>query len=165
MTTIVADLTMGRMAADRRVTTNDGEILATCPCKIERLEIGGDEYLVGLAGLEGPGLIFMEWLEQGEWDEPPDPIYDIEDDDDFTILMLSAGEMWVVDKFMRMVPVHDRWYGIGTGGNLAWAVLMAGCGMHPAMQTAIKMDPSSGDGYDIWYLDGTEEDETDSNSG
>lgn len=164
MTTIVADLTMGRMAADRRITTNDGEVLATCPTKIERLELGGDTYLVGLAGLESPGLIFMEWFEHGSWDEPPEPMSSLDPEDDFSILVLGAGKMWVVDKFMRMIPLYDRWYGVGTGSIMAWAVLKAGCGMHLAMETAIAMDSGSGDGYDIWYLDGTKEDETDSNS-
>jgi hypothetical protein len=78
VTTIVVDRDMGFMAADRQVTTNDGEVMIPCDTKIERLEIGGDQYLVGLAGLEGPGLYFLEWLEYGDWDEPCEPIYDLQ---------------------------------------------------------------------------------------
>jgi ATP-dependent protease HslVU (ClpYQ) peptidase subunit len=157
VTTIVADFERQYMAADRRVTLNDGEVLGTVPTKILKVELGGDKYLVGLAGLEGPGTMFMEWFEHGDWDEPPDPIYDIEEDDDFSVLILAEDGMWVVDKFMRMLRLHDRWYAVGTGGVAAWAVLKAGCGIQKAMETAIAMDSGSGNGYDVVFLDGTEE--------
>lgn len=157
MTTIVADKAMGYMAGDRQVTSNDGEVIGTCPCKIERLELGGDEYLVGLAGLEGPGLIFMEWLEHGDWDTPPEPMVSLESDDEFSALILTKGHLWVVDKFMRMTEVFDRWYAVGTGGVAVWAILRAGVGIHKAMETALAMDSFSGQGYDVVYLDGTHE--------
>lgn len=157
MTTIVADKQMGYMMGDRRVTSNDGEIIMTCPTKIQRVEIGGDQYLVGLAGLEGPGLIFLDWFEHGDWDEPPEPLVSLEDTDDFSVLILGTGRMWIVGKFMRMDEVFARWYGIGSGGVQAWAVLEAGCGRKKAMETAIRMDASSGGGYTTAFLDGTDE--------
>jgi ATP-dependent protease HslVU (ClpYQ) peptidase subunit len=152
MTTIVADLTMGYMAADRRVTSNDGNVIMACPTKIERVTIGGDKYLVGLAGLEGPGLTWMEWFTDGSWDEPPEPMLNLEPEDSFSVLVLGTGKMWVVDKFMRMERLYDRWYGIGSGGTLAWAVLKAGCGVRKAMETAISMDSNSGGGFDVVFL-------------
>lgn len=153
MTTIVADQEMGYMAADRQVTTNDGEVMIPCDTKIERLEIGGDQYLVGLAGLEGPGLYFLEWLEYGDWDEPCEPIYDLAPEDDFSVILLGPRGIEVADKFCRLSPIHHRWYAVGSGGVPAWAVLEAGCGIDKAMETAIKMDPSTGFGYQIRYLD------------
>ena len=153
MTTIVIDQNVGFMAADRRVTSNDGEVIMSCPTKIELIKEGGDQYLVGAAGLEGPAEIFLEWLREGDWDEPPDPI-DLDEDDDFSILVLSKKGAWVVDKWMRMIPIHDRWYGIGSGGTIAWAVLKAGCGVDKAMETAIDMDSGSGGGYEVVYLAG-----------
>lgn len=155
MTTIVADQEMGYMAADRRVTFNDGEVLGTCPTKIERVKIGGDLYLVGLAGLEAPGFIFLEWLKHGEWDEPPEPM-SLEDGEEFSVLILSSAGMWVVDRFMIMTPVYDRWYAVGSGGVPAWAILKAGCGIDKAMETAIAMDSGSGDGYEVIFLGGDE---------
>jgi hypothetical protein len=158
MTTIVADRKMGYMAADFQVTTNDGEFKIPCDTKIERLKIGGDQYLVGLAGLEGPGMYFLEWLEHGEWDEPPEPIYDICPEDEFTALLLGPDGLFVADKFCRLVPVHNRWYGCGTGSTIAWAVLEAGCGIVRAMETATRLDPLSGFGFEVKYLNGMEED-------
>lgn len=149
MTTIVVDSAMGFMAADLMVTTNDGEIAIACETKIEEVNIGGDIYLVGLAGLEGPGLYFLEWFAEGDWDEPPEPIYDIDPEDDFTVLVLGPQGIQVADKFCRLSPVHHRWYATGSGGAHAWAVLEAGCGIDKAMRTAIKMDPNSGFGYQI----------------
>ena len=157
MTTIVADQDMGWMAADFMVTANDGEVPYACETKIEEVWIGGDLYLVGAAGLEGPAMYFMEWLETGEWDEPPEPIYDIGPDDDFSVLVLGAEGMWVVDKFCRLSPVHHRWYAIGSGGAYAWSILEAGCGVEKAVSTAVRMDPNSGFGFEVKRLDGDHE--------
>ena len=54
MTTIVVDRDMGYMAADLMATANDGEVAMSCDTKIESINIGGDHYLVGAAGMEGP---------------------------------------------------------------------------------------------------------------
>lgn len=153
MTTIVADAAMGLMAADLMVTANDGDIAIACETKIERVNIGGDHYLVGLAGLEGPGLYFMEWFKDGSWDEPPEPIYDIYPEDEFSCLILGPEGILVADKFCRLSPIHHRWYAVGSGGTHAWAILEAGVGIDKAMATAIKMDPNSGFGYQVRHRD------------
>ncbi len=161
MTTIVVDQEMGYMAADRMITSNDGDVCISCETKIERIEIGGDLYLVGVAGLEGPAEVFMEWFREGDWDEPPAPMSDLGENDEFSVLILGPNGIELADKYMRLGEIHHRWYGIGTGGLAAWAVLEAGCGIRKAMETAIKMDPNSGFGYQVVYLDGTEETDLD----
>jgi len=158
MTTIVVDQEMGYMAADRRVTSNDGEVIMTCPTKIERVDIGGDKYLIGISGHEGPGYRFLDWFTDGDWDEPLDPMENLEDEHDFSVLMLSEHNgIELVDRFMRPYPIHVRWYGIGSGGLIAWSVLMAGCGIKKAMSTALEMDGGSGGGFEVVYLDDTVE--------
>ena len=158
MTTIVVDQEMGYMAADRRVTSNDGEVIMTCPTKIERVDLGGDQYLVGISGHEGPGYRFLDWFEYGDWDDPPDSMENINEEHDFSALILSKHNgVELVDRFFRPVALHDRWYAIGSGGVAAWAVLKAGCGIQKAMETAIDMDSGSGGGFEVVYLDGTVE--------
>ena len=157
MTTIVVDQVMGYMAADRMVTSNDGEYAIACDTKILPVEIGGDQYLVGLAGLEGPGLIFLDWFTNGDWDEPPEPIVGLEEEDVFSVIILGPNGIEIADKFRRLEPIQNRWYAAGTGGPIAWAILEAGIGIHKAMETAIRLDPSSGFGYQIINLDGSEE--------
>ncbi len=147
MTTIVVDAEMAYMAADRMATSNDGDVCCEYP-KIRRCEKG----LIASAGNEGPATIFEDWFENGEWDEPLEPMEQLEEYDSFTAVMLIDDQIWVADKFMRPYPIHSRWYAAGTGGPFAWAVLMAGCGIEKAMKTAIKMDPNSGFGHDIEYL-------------
>jgi len=154
MTTIVADKTMCYMAADRMVTTNDGEIAISCETKIEEVSIGGDLYLVGLAGLEGPGLYFLEWFKDGSWDEPPEPI-SVDAGEEFSILILGPHtdpQIQVADRFCRLSRIDHRWYAVGSGGTHAWAILEAGVGVDKAMATAIKMDPNSGFGYQVRHL-------------
>ena len=157
MTTIVADKAMGYMAADFQVTSNDGEYASKCASKIIEVDIGGDQYLVGLAGLEGPGLIFLDWFESGDWDEPLEPMIGLEDDDDFTAVVLGPKGLQIVDKFMRLLTWDDRWYGAGTGGPAAWAILEAGVGIEKAMRVAIRLDGNSGFGFEVKYLDGKHE--------
>jgi len=157
MTTIVADQKMGYMAADFMVTSNDGEFAIACESKIYEANIGGDQYLVGLAGLEGPGLIFLDWFLNGDWAEPPEPLIGLEDVDDFSAILLGPEGIEIVGKFMRLEPVQNRWYGVGSGSSSAWAILEAGCGVNKAMETAIRLDPSSGFGYEVKFLDGTHE--------
>lgn len=152
MTTIVVDASQGLMAADRMVTSNDGDFAISCDTKIEEVEIGGDRYLVGLAGLEGPGLIFLEWFSEGDWEQPPEPT-SVDEGEDFSVLVMGPDGIHVADRFNRLVPVHHRFYGIGSGGTIAWAVLEAGCGIRKAMETAIKMDPNSGFGYQVRFVD------------
>ena len=155
MTTIVADAEMGYMATDFMVTSNDGEFSISCKTKIYEAELGGDQYLVGLAGLEGPGLIFLDWFENGDWDEPPEPMLGLDEGDDFSVIVLGPDGIQVAGKFMRLEPIDHRWYAIGSGGVVAWPILEAGCGIDKAMSTAIRLDPNSGYGYEVKYLDGS----------
>lgn len=157
MTTIVADQAMGYMAADFQITSNEGEYAIPCETKIYEVEIGGDQYLVGLAGLESPGQIFLDWFTDGDWDEPPEPMISIEEEDDFSAIVLGPSGIEVVDKFMKLIPIEHRWYAVGTGGPIAWAILEAGCGIVKAMETATRLDPSSGFGFEVKRLDGTQE--------
>lgn len=149
MTTIVVDGEMGYMAADRQASSNDGEVACLCP-KIRRCDAG----LIACSGNEGPATIFEEWFEYGDWDSPLEPMETIDEDYDFTAVMLLPNcEIWLADKFMRPYEIHSRWYAAGSGGPFAWAVLEAGCGIEKAMSTAIKMDPNSGFGFDLEYLE------------
>ena len=158
MTTIVVDQAMGIMAGDRMVTTNDGEVAISCDTKIERVDIGGDIYLVGMAGMEGPAEHFLDWFRDGDWDTPPDAWESLDGEDSFTVLVLGPDGIEVADKFMRLTPIHNRWYGIGSGGSIAWEVLVAGCGIDNAMKTAITMDPNTGFGYQVRHLSGAGDD-------
>jgi ATP-dependent protease HslVU (ClpYQ) peptidase subunit len=153
VTTIVVDKEIGYMAADHMVTTNDGEVCIRCDTKIEEVNIGGDHYLVGAAGMEGPAEHFLEWFREGDWDDPPSPWESLDDEYDFTVVILGPDGIQVVDKFMRMIPIHHRWYAAGSGGPYAWAILEAGCGIDKAMATALRMDPNSGFGYQVRYRD------------
>jgi len=149
MTTIVVDREMGYMAADRMTTSNDGGVAAEGP-KIVRFDHG----LIAYAGHEGSGQLFQDWYIDGNWDEPLDTMENTEFEDDFTAVILTNDyDVWLADKFMCPWIWHSRWYGAGSGGALAWAVLKAGCGIEKAMETAIDMDPNSGYGYDIEYLE------------
>ena len=149
MTTIIVDKDMGYLAADRMTTANDTGAVAEGP-KIIRFDRG----LMAYAGHEGSGQLFQNWYLNGDWDEPLQTMENTEPEDDFTAVILTTDyEVWLADKFMCPWEWHSRWYGAGSGGSFALAVLTAGCGIDKAMKAAIKMDPNSGFGYDIEYID------------
>lgn len=157
MTTIIVDQELGFMAADKMVTANEAEFAIPCDTKIQRVKVGADKYLVGLAGLESSGQYFLNWFERDEWDWPPEPLSEIEDADTFSVIVLGPRGIEIADKFCLLTPIQYRWYAVGTGGPIAWAILEAGCDIHKAMETALRMDPSSGFGYEVKYLNGKEE--------
>ena len=154
MTTIVVDSKMGYMAADRMATSNDGEIACEYE-KIRVIELDNGVHFLASSGHEASAQIFEEWYEYGvEGEDYCEPLEDMEDVDKFTTVILKpSGEIWIADHFYRPYRVYSRWYCTGTGGPFAWAVLEAGCGIEKAMTTAIKMDPNSGFGYDIEWLE------------
>ncbi len=152
MTTIVVDQEMGYMAADRQAVSNDGDVTIECP-KLLQIEVPEGICLVASSGNEGPATIVEKWIAEGDWDEPLDPWESLDEEDAFTTLLLMPDcELWIIDKFCIPSRIYSRWYGTGTGGSFAWAILRAGCGIAKAMETAIDMDPNSGLGYDVVYL-------------
>lgn len=152
MTTIVADRTLGVMAADRQSTSNDCDVACVYQ-KIRVIELRDGIHLLASSGNEAPATLFEDWYEHGEIDEPLPTMEHLGDDDTFTTVILNPRrELWITDKFMRPYLWHGRRYATGTGGAFAWAILEAGCDVHVAMQTAIRMDPHSGFGYEIATL-------------
>ncbi len=152
MTTLVADAKAGFMAADFQVTY--GDFATRCETKIYEVETeGGDLYLVGLAGTEMPGFLFLEWFRTGDWESPPEPM-SLDDDEAFTAVILGPDGIQIADKYMRPAPVPCRWYTEGTGGAYALAIMEAGCDVFTAMETSLRLDPNSGFGYEIKYLNG-----------
>ena len=152
MTTIAVDSHVGVMAADRRQVSNDVEVIMECN-KISKIDLEDGIHLVGCSGHESPAAIFLDWYEYGDEYETPDPIdLDIEEEDFEAVILAPDGTILVADRFMSPYEIKNRFYCSGTGGPFAWAVLKAGCGIKKAIETAISMDPYSGGGYDIIYL-------------
>jgi len=153
MTTIAVDI--GVMAADRRQVSNVGDTIMEGECKIKQIELSDGIHLVACSGHESPAQFFLDWYRDGEECETPD-ILDLDDDkdEDFEAVILTPkGQILLADRFMIPYTIPDRIYCSGTGGPYAWAVLKAGCGIEKAIKTAISLDPFSGDGYDLVYVE------------
>lgn len=154
MTTIAVDSKVGIMAADRRQVSNGTEVIMEMDSKIRQIELSDGVYLIACSGHEGPSEIFLSWYEYGDEYESPSPIDLDTDDEDFEAVILTPkGDILVADRFMTPYKMGKRFYGSGTGGPYAWAILQAGCGMERAMETAVSMDPFSGNGIDYVRLD------------
>ena len=124
--------------------------------KIRQIELSDGIHLVGCSGHEGPSQIFLEWYEFGDEYEGPDPIEVTEEEDFEVVILTPESKILVADRFMLPYAIENRFYCTGSGGVFAWAVLKAGCGIEKAITTAISMDPFSGGGHDIVYLEDIE---------
>ena len=154
MTTIVVDSRVGFMAADRRSTANGTEAVMDNTNKIKQVDLSDGIHLVGFSGNEAPAAIFLNWYEDGDEYECPDPI-DLDDEADYgfeAVILTPDGTILVADRFMVPYEVENRFYCSGSGGAYAWGVLQAGCGIEKAMEAAMALDANSGGGYDIVYL-------------
>ena len=157
MTTIVVDRKVGFIAADRRFTSNDCDVIMDDGDKIRKVKVYGHTHYLASCGYESTSLIAEDWYENGDPNERPDPIDTDEDTAFTTVILTHDSRILLLDRYLRPYEIHHRFYAVGSGGPFAWAVLEAGCGIEKAMRTAIKMDGGSGAPFEVAYLSGEHE--------
>jgi len=153
LTTIVASVSHGCIAADRRMTC-EGPIAHVA--KIHRTSDGN---LYAMAGDCMMALAFLQ-----KWWGAPNRSYErlmkmISEDarSDFSLLELSPAGLAIIDGWGVRLPLLDQVYGIGTGAPIAVSHVRKG--MHPgeAILEAPSLDEFSGVHADfppqIEYLD------------
>ncbi len=144
MTTIVIDRRRKIMVSDNQNTIAGLAV----PCKkIFRITHGPNVgTLVGTIGAPGPCFIFMHWYkhhEEHDFTEVMDDnaILGIEEEDDFWIVLLTPdNKIMIVDRFFCPEEIPEKYYALGSGGNVALGALDAGCTAEEALEIACKRD-------------------------
>tara|TARA_R100000808_G_scaffold5213_3_gene16004 strand:+ start:6645 stop:7085 length:441 start_codon:yes stop_codon:yes gene_type:complete len=137
MSTVATDGTT--MAADSRITDDGGAMdLLNFP-KVRRIR----DSVVGFAGDVEMGILFFNWIEHGEPDDPAQkPQFD---DDDFAGLVMRKGGVFWYGK--RLIPggvLSGSPTAIGSGGDLALGAMLAGKSPAEAVRLACRVDTNSG---------------------
>lgn len=130
MTTIATD---GRFMAGDGQREHRNTIFTQHAEKVRRL---ADGRVVGTAGDVAFGLAIVEWLEAGG--EPPKL-----DDGGNVLVLTPAGEIFLLDKYCKPVPVEAP-AAIGSGMDLAIGAMEAGATPVQAVEIASRRDPGTG---------------------
>jgi hypothetical protein len=122
----------GIMASDSRGTDDSQSYVYSCG-KIFRKA----EALIGLAGDDGPGVVFLDWYGSGK----PKPEILVTGEGDFEALVMTREAVMRFDRWCR----GDRWTGkffaIGSGAAAALGAMHSGATARQAAAIACKIDP------------------------
>ena len=135
MTTIVADVKRGVMAADSRVTTFS-DLTQYSTEKLYR--IGKSIY--GEAGDVENSLKFRRWVQDGQLKKGK-PSFKYDNDSNFLILELSTDGLWLWDYTVVRQRLTEEVFAIGSGHKIAlYAVRVLGKTAEQAIEEAAKID-------------------------
>ena len=138
VTTVVASVDHGCMAADQRVTS-EGAI-----CHVSKIVRIGDE-LYGIAGEVMPAFLFLEWVKSPKRKrETLHKMIDAEHRSNFSVLVLSDDGLSIMDGWGVKVPLLDESYGIGSGAAIALSHLRRGMKPWEAIGQSPELDEGSG---------------------
>lgn len=147
MTTIA--VTLEAMAGDRMVF-DEGKGTWYPTTKVRRIK----DAIIGCAGDAGDCTRFMDWAEVG-FPEKKRPKFSVESgEDDAAILLLlnKDGIHMMANSDPYPERVSDGTYAIGSGGKVAWAMLLAGHTLQEAMELAHAVDPYTRPPFDVLTL-------------
>ena len=127
------------MASDSRITDDGGAMDQLNFPKIRKLK----DCIAGFAGDVESGILFFNWLERGEQDDPAQkpPL----DDDVFIGLVLRAnGVFWYGSKLIPGGVACGTPAAIGSGGDFAMGAMLAGKTPAESVRLACRVDSNSG---------------------
>lgn len=132
MTTVAADARVGLMVSDSRTTIEGSCWLPST--KIYRF----DDEIVGVCGNsidESKWLAWRRGARRGKFPKLSDEFQGL--------LLRKSGLFWLDDKGGEML-VERGFHGIGSGGNIAIALMIHGIDAEQAVRTACDVDLHSG---------------------
>jgi ATP-dependent protease HslVU (ClpYQ) peptidase subunit len=135
----------GCMAADTQVSAGGRKFRTH---KVKRLKCGG---LIGSSGKLADILKIQRWAEAGfpEADKP-----DFGDEGEFECLIVTgAGDVYLLDEDMELMPFMDAFIAVGSGGPYAMAAME--CGRNPAEAVAVaaKFDANTSEPVEVFRVE------------
>lgn len=144
MTTIVASVSHGCIAADTRIT---GEAAIGNISKLRRI---GDA-VYGIAGHIDPAFLFLEWMERlnpkESYRKRIEALHKMlgpEDREAFTAIELSESGLAYWSGWGVRVPIKDAVWGTGTGAAIAISHVKRGMDPQEAIGVAMQEDEYTG---------------------
>ena len=122
----------GVMACDSQLT---GGFKSVTPSKV----VIGRSKMVGFCGDYASGYAGAQYLAEEASDKP-----ESHSDDDNEYIVTDGKRIWLADTRLRLAPVGDKFWAVGSGGIAAMAAMYAGADAETAVKIAIKVDEYSG---------------------
>lgn len=144
MTTIAANVEC--LAADQRMTSGNS------PARITKIRRIGESIFAG-AGNVSVTHVFLDWLAAAKQD--PIRLYRLIPEDyrhEFEVLEVSPSGLAIWDGWGVRVPLLDKFYAIGSGGQSAMQAMKRGLNPHDAISETFSLDECSGGTVEVEYL-------------
>lgn len=143
MTTAIWSGKHGQLGADKQAATwmTVGKIFP----------IEGQGYLTG-AGYYDDLVEVARWIGLGSNEDTKPELPEGEEREDntgFIFVDLKGSAFWLTTPFLRMVPVTEQYFAVGSGAVPAMAALEAGATVRQALAIACKYDECTGSKYSI----------------
>jgi len=116
------------MACDSQLT---GGFVSSTPLKV----VVGRKFMVGLCGSYAAGYQGALFLAEEIQYRP-----DTHADDDCEFMITNGKKIWLADTHLRMAPIAERFWAVGSGGIAAMVAMNLGCSAEDAVREAIKVD-------------------------
>lgn len=133
----------GIIAADSRetYTTEAGGATVNRCEKLFRKKVNRRDVIIGTAGGSYAGMIFVDWYGSGK--SPPEVLLDLDLEEDFDVLILDHGKVFVCNHLCRPVEIIDPFCAVGSGRKAALAAMHCGRSAREAVRIACLIDPYS----------------------
>ena len=142
MTTIA--YSAGTMAADTQVSAG-GRKLRTH--KVKRLKCGG---LIGSSGKLADILKVQRWAEAG-FPEAKKP--EFEEGEFECLIVTGAGDVFLLDGDMELMPFTDECIAVGSGGPYAVAAMACGKSPEEAVALAARFDENTSEPVEVFRVE------------
>lgn len=148
MTTIAVNAEEGVMAADTQVTDYN---LITRMQKIYKLR---DGTLVGMTGEAAGGWRAIQWLLSESKDDKPPKFKNTQ-----LVFLRPDRTIWVAEEKFPEYPLLSKFYGAGSGGEMAMALMQEGKTAVEAVKATAKLCAFTSDPVQVLKLDPPEKPE------
>lgn len=135
----------GVMASDTQVSAGGRKFRTH---KVKPLKDGG---LIGSSGKLADILKIQRWAEAGFPDEGKP---DFGDEGEFECLIVTgAGEIYLLDEEMELMPFFDPFIAVGSGGAYAMAAMECGKSPEDAVRVAAKYDANTSEPVETFRVE------------
>lgn len=127
----------GVLACDKQATNNGTRLRAAVKLQVRR------NYAYAISGHLAAGLAAVDCIERGESNERPEGKYVVLQMD------LQTGKAWEWEDTGNPMPVEDRLWVTGSGGDIALGAMAYGATPEEAVKIAAAWDTDTGFGVQV----------------
>ena len=125
----------GVLASDRRATSGSEP-----PMTVDKLYQLNNGAVLGFAGMLDEGFRVVDWINAGMYPDEKPKVQHSE------FIYLTVDGPFYMEKFLRLLPIVDPFFAIGSGAQYALGAMASGRSAAEAVEVASRFDPLTGNG-------------------